>query len=339
LIAIASRISYESKPSTVSYTMAGGIVDAEYSDFDVHEVIDALDTTVLLTAYLFDRMNLRGAARKYYSIYHQTLRMIVVPGLDSPFHLVSRRMVAIRAKLRLLLDHPVSKGYADASYVDSLIETFLQETLADKVFSRYRRQGIIYPQAAKKEFHSRPPTTIFDPELLIQAIKGSNGREKNLLVYELCMSQKFMGSDIQELCLPQSTEAMFGQRSFATATLKFASLLRFVNENPNRSDFEYERGDATEPVLAKNERNAKLIDQVRQAFEELATSAERSLEDESSFLHDDILFLTYRFYKRVGDQERAIKSLCQIARMRVEDADYVLLAKAILGSNLSGCTS
>lgn len=340
LIAIANHLSYAAKPDSVSYNFYGDTFYAQYSDFDVHEIIDALDSTVLLTAYLFDRLNFRSAARKYYAIYHQAVRLIVVPGLDSPFHLVSRRMVAIRAKLRLLLDHPVSKEYADASYADTLIETFLQETLANRAFSNYRRQGIIYPQAAKKKFYGRSSTTVFDPDLLIQAIKRSSGPEKNIFVYEFCMSRKFMESDIKELCLPSSIEAMFGQRGFATATLKFASLLRFVNGNPNRDEYDYEFPDgAAEPVLAKSDKNAKLIGQAKQAFELLAASVGRSLEDESSFLHDDILYLTYRFYNRIGDHKLATKSLCQITKMRVDDADYFLLAKAILGSNSSECIS
>jgi hypothetical protein len=340
LTTIASQLSYEAKPDGVSYDLNGDRASADYSDFDVHEIIDVLDTTVLLTAYLFDRMNYRGAARRYYSIYHQAMRPLVLPGLDSRFHLVSRRMVAVRAKLRLLLDRPISKQYADASYADTLIETFLQETLADKAFARYRRDGITYPKAAEKAFYGHSSTTTFDPEPLIQAIKAASGPEKKLLVYEFCMSRKFMDSDIKDVCLPSSIEIMFGKRGFATATLQFAALLHFVNGNQKQEAYDYETPDGGgEPVLAKNDKNAILIDQAKQAFESLAASASRSLEDESSFLRDDILYLTYRFYNRIGERERAIRSLCQIAKLRVDEADHVLLAKAILGSNSGACAN
>jgi hypothetical protein len=338
LIAIANQLSYVAKPDNVLYEEYYDKPYAKYASFDVHEVIDALDTTVLLTAYLFDRLNLRNAAGKYYATYHQAMRMIALPGLDTRFQLVSRRLVAARVKLRLLLDSSVSKERADTSYVDTLIETFLQQTLADKAFSRYRRQGVIYPPAAKKELFGKFSTTNFDPAPLEQTIRAATGPAKNLFVYEYCLSRKFADRDMKDLCSLSSIETMFGRQSFATATLKFALLLHFVNSNPNPDDYDYVMPDgAAAPVLAKNDKNTKLAEQAKQTFESLLSSVGSSLEAESSFLSDDVLFLTYKFYSHFGDQVRATQSLCQIARMRVEDADYVLLAKATVRSKSREC--
>lgn len=258
---------------------------------------------------------MRSAARKYYAAYHQAMRAIVLPGLDTRFRVPSRRMVAARVKLRLLLDSPVSKAHADASYVDTLIEMFLQETLADKAFSRYRREGIVYPVAAKKIFHHRFSTTTFDPGPLVQAIKAASGPERNVLVYEYCLSRNFAGSDIGDVCSAASIEALFGQRSFATASLKFAFLLDFMNRHPNPHDphHMWPKGPI-EAVLVKNDENAALIEEAKQTFQSLRESAESSLEAESSFLNDDILFLAYRFTIMSANRRKPLRACARSSR-------------------------
>ncbi|TYL93427.1 hypothetical protein FXB40_21595 [Bradyrhizobium rifense] len=146
IIAIANQLSYVTNSASVSYDIYfDDYVHASYTNFYVGEIVDALDTTVLLTAYLFDRLNLRSAARKYYSTYYQAMRLILLPGMNSEARLLSRRLVAVRVKLRLLLDSPLSREHADSSYVDTLIEMFLQQVLAEHEFTRYRQKHITYP--------------------------------------------------------------------------------------------------------------------------------------------------------------------------------------------------
>jgi hypothetical protein len=235
----------------------------------------------------------------------------------------------------------LSSTYADSSFIDTLIEMFLQQTLAEPIFSPYRRGHIIYPRAATKHFAGGYSTTKFDPGPILDAIKTVDPIERRLLNYEYCLSKNLSADvDTTDICSVENIEKLFGRQNFAAATLKFKLLLDFANNNPNDRDYDYERDQTGNPtILVHNDKNANLIKSAKERFNVKLNSLRDSLEDSTFFLRDDIVYVSFRFFDKFGETDMAMKSLCQITRLPITVADHVLLAKAILKDRAHDCNS
>jgi hypothetical protein len=329
LLAVFGRLSYEARPDTVTYSFPGGITRVSYSNFDAYKVIDALDTTVLLTAYLFERLGLRDSARKYYAIYGEALKLILLPGLDGSWAQISRRLSVSRMKLNLILQGDLGrKPYADVSYTDTLIEMFLQQTLARPEFARYRKSKLIYTGAAQRYLNGRFSSVSFDPEPIKAAIAVASPADKAILVFEYCLAAANDKVESTGLCTVDNIEALFGRKSYAAATLKFKSLAAFINALP--ATYDWESDAEGNDVLVHNDKNQSQVKSDTAAFRVRLGSLEASLEDRTYNLRDDTLYLSFRFFDLTGQADEARDRLCRILSSRAPGSDHVLLATAML---------
>jgi len=339
--ATTKQISYERKPESITYVLRDGIPHASYNDFNVHGVIDSLDTTVLLTAYLFDRLKLYDSARKYYSAYSDALKDLLIPGLDDRWRSISRRQAVTGMKLRLSLGSsaaPLSREYLSASYLDTRIEMFLVQTLTEQVFRQYRRQQIIYPAAAKKRLEGRFSETHFSPDRILTVMSSATTNEQKIATFEYCIFVGRLGTDDNDRCAKAKIESLFGPRGFASAMLKYKDLVHFVrNFRTARSydlKLDYAMGGSVISDSAKNKELAKLD---IATFETKLASLRESMDDSTYNLTDDVLYLAYRFFDQVHEQKRALDSLCQIARFRTSGFDHVILADFLLKRKAHAC--
>jgi hypothetical protein len=329
LLAIFSRLSFEARPDTVTYSFPGGITRVSYTNFDAYKVIDALDTTVLLTAYLFERLGLRDSARKYYGIYGEALKLILLPGLDGSWAQISRRLSVSRMKLNFILQGDSGpKQYADVSYTDTLIEMFLQQTLARPEFARYRKSKLIYTGAAQRYPNGRFSSVSFDPEPIRAAIAIAAATDKAILVFEYCLAVANDKAESTGLCTMDNIEALFGKKSYAAATLKFKSLAAFIKALPAAYDWQSDADG--KDVLVRNDKNESQIKSDTVAFGVKLASLEASLEDRTYNLRDDTLYLSFRFFDLIGQADQARERLCRILSSRAPGSDHVLLATAML---------
>ena len=61
------------------------LVRADHTLFNLRDVVEALDTTWLLSAFLLDRMGETKLARRFYSEYNFLLAQVEEPGASEPF--------------------------------------------------------------------------------------------------------------------------------------------------------------------------------------------------------------------------------------------------------------
>ncbi len=331
LRSIFKQLSFEARPDNVAYSFYGGITRVSYVDFDVHEIVDALDTTVLLTAYLFERMGLKSSARKYYAIYDEALKLILLPGLDSPWTQMSRRLSVAQMKLNFILqgDAPLPNQYNEVSYTDTLVEMFLEQTLADPAFARYRKAKLTYLPAAQKVFYGYYSTTQFDPEPIKAAIARAPPADKAVLTFEYCL---FNAKDEEPaaICSPENIETLFGKKSYPTAILKYKLLSAFVKKVPAVRPKDRETSANADDTSVRHDKDEDRVKSDIATFNAMLASLEASFEDRTYNLRDDTLYLSYRFFDAVGQADAALEKLCLIISSRTPGSDHALLASAKL---------
>ncbi len=166
-------------------------VKSEYMQVDARAVVQALDRTLLLTAYLYERIGLAEAATRYYSAYYSALKRFVPPGMDNADFYVSRRASLARLKLHDILpsSKSLSKTYREHSYLDELIEHYLEKALVSEELTYYLRSGTI----------GRKPGAPYRSGLEIPAEQRDRPKdmEHALLHAEYCLYQLNNDSDLR----------------------------------------------------------------------------------------------------------------------------------------------
>lgn len=120
-------------------------VKSYYSHVRTRDVVIALDRTLLLTAYLYERMGYAKPASKYYSAYYSALKRFLPPGMDDGDFSASARASLARLKLHSVLPvlETFGDGYARRSYTNARIEDILRRSLDSDEIKFYRRKGLV----------------------------------------------------------------------------------------------------------------------------------------------------------------------------------------------------
>jgi len=147
--------------------------DFQNNDQYIESIADILDSTILIAAYLYERIHMTAAASYYYSLYLDCLRPISFSRPGSLDRILGPRLMVSRLKYYYLRDYAryESPEYAKYSYLNEMLEDRLWWIMEYK-FKRYRQ---VMEEALPDETH------------FLDLIQKSDPRALPFLNYERCI--------------------------------------------------------------------------------------------------------------------------------------------------------
>jgi hypothetical protein len=120
-----------------------------------HDLVDALDETLLFEAFALERLGARQAALRRYRQYLDLLKQLGPVQLDPAERNIDRRLSAIRIKI-FLLERPRQMRHGATPYLDGLISSFLEDVRGRFPYEAYFEQRIL-PESASFDPSPRRP--------------------------------------------------------------------------------------------------------------------------------------------------------------------------------------
>ncbi|QUS54480.1 hypothetical protein [Pseudovibrio brasiliensis] len=315
-----------------------------YAKYDVQQVVDALDTTFLLTAFLFDRMGRSEDAMHYYRQYANLLSFAETPFSGrSNFHL-ARRKSAVKARLFVLsrkFERP--KEYDENSYYLTLVSMFVEETLDLPFFRKYVANGygvtaayskgrIVLPSFDEGEQHDSEPG-FEHSELDYKGLYTPKSYPAKFTPDNAVLKSGLLHDNVRLMLNLENCSALVGSSNLWTAAKcdHFVQRGRDLEEKVLTPFLEFKKyryflnGIAEE--IKKLPWGEELDSERKEAILLRFETLEPVLRQFHEFLLDDLLFLTHNSLHRLGDEGAAVKMLCEVAKGDPRSSDYSHVAK------------
>lgn len=301
------------------------IIREQNSKFDLQEVVEALDTTWLLSAFLFDRIGQRDNAIAYYRKYLRLLTLIEQPGANSAEFALSRRKSAVRGRLLILEKLPTRNPmYDEYSYYLRLISLFLELSLQHRDFAPYLEAGYGRPNETGWYYISKFRIDEADRALLDHLSE----LEQVHFRMEVCA---FAASDVdyweKRSCLERARE----HASNGGEELAGLVLFKYFKNWSQTILREIQRSYSEEPLPTQ------LISVWTEQLREFQQEVPALLVGRNIFLADDYVYWRMSILSAVGETEESRNLLCQLATEDPRASDFSHVARFLAQDREGGC--
>jgi hypothetical protein len=274
--------------------------DLNNNDGDIESIVHILDSTILLVAYLYDRLGMRDAALYYYTQYWSDLRPISFSRPGYIDRMLGARLMVSRLKQYYLRHYARYQTieYGKYSYLNQIIENSLG-TLLDDNFRKYEE---VIEKASPNE------------ESLLDLSQKSDARAKPFLLYERCIFAIRESGWSDEAAQKLKQDCALGSvasggdyylESFATAAYIFYQMRMYsgMAEETHKPD-------------------PSLLSEIEQAVESFIEPHGHAPETE--FLVDD---MKIKFAVIAGNAQQRERLLCDVAKSKFPEYDFAPYAK------------
>ena len=333
---ILNEVSWRFNPefaiSSISHSKLNGINPKQWpilreqnSRFNLKEVVETLDTTWLLSAFLFDRIGQRDSAIVYYRKYLRLLTLIEQPGANSSSFALSRRKSAIRGRLMVLERLPARDPlYDEYSYYLTLISLFLELSLQHRDFAPYLEAGYGWPSKTGRFYISEFRMEEVDTAVLNRLSE----LEQKHFHMEVCA---FAASDVdfwkKRACLAR----VRAHASDSGKELAGLVLFKYFRNWSQTIITEIQRNYSEEPLPTQF--TSAWTKQLREFDKEIP----KLLIDRNIFLADDYLYWRMSVLYSVGEIDEAQNLLCQLAAEDPRASDFSHVARFLAQDREDGC--
>lgn len=279
----------------------------QQNDQYIEAIVDILDSTLLVAAYLYDRLEMPEAASYYYSLYLDCLRGISFSSPGYIDRILGGGLMLSRVKYYYLKDYAqyLPPEYAKYSYVNQLLEYRLSWVLEHR-FERYRRV-IEAPSPGDLQ--------------LLNFIRNSDLRGVLYPTYERCLLlirdsewSEDAAQKVSQAC-PLGAPATRGDylASFGAAAHIFLQVRRYSAEAENTG--------VSEPARLSE------IEQAMKTFY-------RQHAKEAEFLVDD---LKIKYAALLDNAEQRKRVICEVAAYRFPQYDFAPYARRLVRTEGLAC--